>query len=60
MVTKVEEDNLSSRRAVEKAGFVDVGVMRLRKLAHWRRVRLEGSSSESGPYLNQLSGSSRR
>jgi RimJ/RimL family protein N-acetyltransferase len=55
MVTKVEERNVPSRRAVEKAGFVDVGVMRLRKLARRRRVRLEGSSSEMAPYLSQFS-----
>lgn len=41
MLTKVATDNQPSRRAVEKAGFETVGVMRLLRLAGHKRTILE-------------------
>lgn len=40
VLTKVETVNRPSRSAVEKAGFVEIGVMGLRKVAGYRRTTL--------------------
>jgi ribosomal protein S18 acetylase RimI-like enzyme len=36
LVTKVEEENAASRRAVEKAGFREIAVMDFRRIGLWR------------------------
>ncbi len=36
LVTKVEEENVASRRAVEKAGFRQIAVMDFRRIGLWR------------------------
>jgi GNAT superfamily N-acetyltransferase len=41
MLTKVAVDNAPSRKAVEKAGFVGVAVMSLRKVGPWRHTTVE-------------------
>jgi GNAT superfamily N-acetyltransferase len=40
VLTKVETDNMPSRHAVEKAGFAEIGVMDLLKIASYRRTTL--------------------
>ena len=44
MVTKVGVENAPSRKAVEKAGFREVAVMRLRRLGPRARVTITGDS----------------
>jgi ribosomal protein S18 acetylase RimI-like enzyme len=46
LLTKVEVDNAPSRRAVEKAGFVEGAILHLRRVAARNQVRIEplGSS----------------
>jgi GNAT superfamily N-acetyltransferase len=45
LVTKVEVENVPSRRAVEKAGFREIALMRLRRIARRRRVDVEGEGA---------------
>jgi L-amino acid N-acyltransferase YncA len=51
MITKVGVDNAPSLKACAKAGFEKVGLMRLRRVGPYRRVRFEGASGASGPAL---------
>lgn len=44
MITKVEIENAPSRKAVEKAGFREFAVMRLRRLGPRARVEITGAS----------------
>lgn len=44
MITKVQVENTPSRRAVEKAGFQEAGVMRLRRLGPRARVTISDDS----------------
>lgn len=41
MLTKVEVENTSSRRAVEKASFAEVAIMRLTRVGFRKRVEIE-------------------
>jgi RimJ/RimL family protein N-acetyltransferase len=41
MLTKVEVENASSRRAVEKASFAEVAIMRLTRVGFRKRVEIE-------------------
>jgi GNAT superfamily N-acetyltransferase len=43
MVTKVTTDNIPSRKAVEKAGFREIGLMRMTSVVTRRHVALSGS-----------------
>lgn len=47
MVTKVEEENLASRKAVEKSGFREIGVMQMRRAGPRARVRFDPFPGES-------------
>jgi ribosomal protein S18 acetylase RimI-like enzyme len=51
MLTKVGEQNIPSRKAVEKAGFQDVAVMRTAKIASWRRIEVDASDEGIGLVL---------
>jgi ribosomal protein S18 acetylase RimI-like enzyme len=51
MITKVAEENVPSRKAVEKAGFQDVAGMRLVRLGSRRTVSVEASGSGVSDYL---------
>jgi len=51
MITKVDVENAPSRRACEKAGFEEVGVMDLRRLGPRRRVEVTEPVGRSGPAL---------
>jgi len=46
MITKVEEDNVASRRAVEKSGFREVGVMTLARTGPRTRVHVDAFPGE--------------
>jgi GNAT superfamily N-acetyltransferase len=41
MITRVDESNIPSRRAVEKAGFEEMFVMDVRRVATWWRARAD-------------------
>jgi predicted GNAT family acetyltransferase len=45
LVTKVAEENVPSRRAVEKAGFEDVALMRTMRMGARRRVEVDPSGT---------------
>lgn len=47
LITKVETTNTSSRRAVTKAGFKEVGIMRLRRRGPVTRVDVEALDAEA-------------
>ena len=53
MITKVEVDNQASARALEKAGFAEVGRMCL--VRRWRqtRVTFSGAHEEIGAELSR-------
>lgn len=51
MITKVGEDNKASRRAVEKAGFVEVGAMHFRRVGPRKTSSLSHPSGVAGPVL---------
>jgi hypothetical protein len=40
-----------SRRAVEKAGFVDIALMRTMRTAAWRRVRVDAGANAVAGHL---------
>ena len=46
MITKVEEENVASRKAVEKSGFREVAVMKLTRAGLWTRVRVAAFPGE--------------
>ncbi|HEX8121488.1 MAG TPA: GNAT family N-acetyltransferase [Solirubrobacteraceae bacterium] len=52
MITKVDVRNQPSRRAVEKAGFREIGVMRIQGRLGVRRIRVE--AEEDGRFLRTL------
>jgi len=57
MITKVGVDNEPSRRAVTKAGFREVGTMRLVKTGPRKRTTMDDAASGLGPELaNRLAG----
>lgn len=41
MITKVGVENAPSRKAVSKAGFAEVGLMKMTRVAGWKRTTLE-------------------
>ena len=51
MITKVEEDNAASRRAVEKAGFREIAMMSLLRIGSRSRVVVRGSGQGTAGYL---------
>jgi RimJ/RimL family protein N-acetyltransferase len=53
MITKVGEENLPSRKAVEKAGFADVAAMRLVRVGSRRKVSVEASGNGVSAYLRE-------
>ncbi len=57
LITKVAEENQPSRRAVEKAGFRDIAVMRLIRFGRRRRVEVEPTEEPVGRYLAERLGS---
>jgi RimJ/RimL family protein N-acetyltransferase len=54
MVTKVEVENTPSRRAVEKAGFREAGIMRFRRRP-WRSAVGLQLEDETVRFLDRLS-----
>jgi RimJ/RimL family protein N-acetyltransferase len=56
MVTKVAWENTPSRKAVSKAGFEEVGVMRLTRIGPRRDVRFSNVVGETGKALAQAFG----
>lgn len=48
LITKVAVDNAPSRRAVEKAGFVAIALMRFRRIGTWKRTSVEVLDRASG------------
>ena len=57
LITKVAEENAPSRRAVEKAGFEDVALMRTMRMAARRRVEVEAHGTAVASHLaEQLTG----
>lgn len=48
MMTKVGTDNAASRRAVEKAGFREIGRMAIRRRGYRTRIRVTGTDETSG------------
>ncbi len=51
LITKVAVDNAPSRKACLKAGFVEVGTMRLTRVGPRYRVVVEDPSGATGPLL---------
>jgi hypothetical protein len=41
LITKVEEDNMASQRAVLKAGFHEIAVMDYRRISLWRNKMIQ-------------------
>jgi len=58
MVTKVAQDNTPSRKAVSKAGFKEVAVMRLTRVGPRRRVTFEHVVGATGKALAEAFGAS--
>jgi RimJ/RimL family protein N-acetyltransferase len=56
LITKVAEENVPSRRAVEKAGFEDIALMRTMRMAARRRIEIAPRGNDVASHLaEQLS-----
>jgi RimJ/RimL family protein N-acetyltransferase len=59
MITKVEVDNVPSRKAVEKAGFEGVALMHFKRIGPLRRTSVQRLEARRGSYFAEtLDGSS--
>jgi RimJ/RimL family protein N-acetyltransferase len=56
LITKVEVDNASTRRAVEKAGSRELAVMRFRRVVPWRRTPVQTTDVEEGAFFDEALG----
>lgn len=51
MVTKIEEDNVASRRAVEKSGFRHFATVRFRRVGPVKRTVVQTQTGGPGDWL---------
>ena len=53
IVTKIEEDNVASRRAVEKCGFRQVAVVRFRRVGPTKHVVVQTQTGASADWISE-------
>ena len=54
LLTKVDESNTPSRKAVAKIGFREIGKMRYRRLGPWHRTTMPEAEGEAGTWLQSI------